>query len=351
MSAAGPEPPLSPDRIRTLLVLAPSWVGDTIMATPVLAAVRANLPDARIVAGVRPGLEPLLAGAPWLDAVETVAMKGLLGPLRDGRRLGRHEPNAALLLPNSARSAVLARLTGAAIRVGYDREGRGRLLTHRLSVERTGTPTPAIAYYARLGSFALGRPVEGAPALYVTDDEERAADHLLDGVDGAFVLLNPGANRADKRWPVERFAAVADALAEQRGLRAVATGGPGERGLLDAVVAAGRHPIVDLAARGVDLGSLKAVVRRAAVMITNDTGPRHIAAALGTPLVSLFGPTDHRWTTLACPHERVLLSEPFLPGEIVADRVPAACKIERVPVSDVVFAVSRLLDPNSDTDR
>ena len=91
------------------------------------------------------------------------------------------------------------------------------------------------------------------------------------------------------------------------------------------------------------LSSLKAVIQRAAVLITNDTGPRHIAAALGTPVVTLFGPTDHRWTTLCGVRERILLAEPFLPEELVADRHPKSCAIEKISVQDVVAAVDGLL--------
>ena len=100
-----------------------------------------------------------------------------------------------------------------------------------------------------------------------------------------------------------------------------------------------------LCARGLTLGSLKAVLRRAALLITNDTGPRHIAAALGTPIVALYGPTDHRWTTLQAARERSVLAEPFLPEELVADRHPKACAIEKIAVEDVVHASLSLLQP------
>ena len=158
------------------------------------------------------------------------------------------------------------------------------------------------------------------------------------------VLLNPGASKKEKRWPVERFAAVADALANSRSLAIVASGAPSEKGLIRALVAAAKTRIVNLADRGITLGSLKAIIQRASLLITNDTGPRHIAAALGTPAVCLFGPTDHRWTTLPEARERILLAEPFLPEELIADRMPKICSIDRIRVGDVISAAESLLD-------
>ena len=86
------------------------------------------------------------------------------------------------------------------------------------------------------------------------------------------------------------------------------------------------------------------VIRRAALLITNAPGPRHIAAALGTPVVSLFGPTDHRWTTINCPHERMVLADPFLPEALIADQHPKRCAIDRIAVADVLAAARQLLD-------
>jgi heptosyltransferase-2 len=329
--------------LESLLIVCPSWVGDAVMATPVLRAARQSLPGAKIIAAMRRGLDDLLAGSPWLDEVVTIDMKGPLGPRRAAKAIRRHRPHAALLLPNSFRSALTVWLARVPVRIGYDRDVRGRLLTHRLEVEKSDAPTPAIAYYARLGRFALDADdLDPRMELTITDEQNAAADRMLKGIDGPFIVLNPGANRPDKRWPYQRFAQVADALHESDGLRAVATGSPDERKVVEAVVGAAQSPIVNLVDRGVDLGTLKAVIHRAALMITNDTGPRHIAAALGTPLISLFGPTDHRWTTLPDANEQIILAEPFLPEELIADRHPKLCAMDRIPVEDVYAAARGL---------
>jgi heptosyltransferase-2 len=343
MNAPIAPPPIQ--RARRLAVVSPNWVGDTVMATPVFRALRAALPEAHIAAFARPGIEVLLRGAPWFDALHSLDMHGPTGPWRAARILRNPAPEAILLLPNSFRSALTARVAAIPLRIGYARDGRTFLLTHPLPVAHTAEPTPTIEYYARLGAFTIGaETIDAHPQLFVTAQEDRDAAQLLSDVDDPLVLLIPGASKPAKRWPADRYAAVADALANRRDVRIAVTGAPSERDVLDAVITAARTPIIDLAARGIDLGTLKAVIHRAALLITNDTGPRHIAVALDTPVVTLFGPTDHRWTTLPDARERKLLAEPFLPESLVADRHPKACIITRIPVEDVVAAAEALLD-------
>ncbi|MHC5004219.1 MAG: lipopolysaccharide heptosyltransferase II [Planctomycetota bacterium] len=343
--SAGPAAPLGAD-VHRLLVVCPSWVGDTVMATGALDALRRALPEARITGLLRPGLDELLDGGDWLDEVVVHANRGPLAPLRVALMLRRGRFDAALLLPNSFRSALTVRLAGIPRRIGYDRDGRGRLLTTAVPVAPSDVPVPAIESYSRLVAAAVGGAApDAAPRLAVTDAQRAAADALLADVDRPLAVLNPGANRPDKRWPATSFARVADDLAARRGMAIAVTGAPAEAPVLAEVIAAAAPatPVIDLAARGVGLGSLKGVLDRAAVLVTNDTGPRHIAAALGTPVVSLFGPTDHRWTTLPAAREHVLVADPFLPEHVVADRVPRHCRIDRITVPDVVAAIDRLL--------
>jgi len=333
---------------RILSIVMPSWLGDTVMATPVLRACRERLPKAKLVAVLRPGLGEVLRGLPWLDEIVEVDSKGMGGAWRLGRTIRGTAADAVLLLPNSFKSALGARFSGIRTRVGYARDSRGWLLSHPIPLKskKSIAPTPAVGYYAELARQALGvLTIDQRLELAITNDQQAAGEALLHDVGSCFMILNPGGNRTDKRWPPERFAAVADHLAKKHGLAVVVNGSPGEREVIGAVKAAARTPIIDLSQRGVTLGSLKAVVKRASLMITNDTGPRHLAAALGTPVVTLFGPTDHRWTTLGCPHERLLLAEPFLPEELVADRHAKACAIDKISVADVLAAAEQLLTP------
>jgi len=345
--------PIGPD-VRTILFHLPTWIGDSVMATPALRAAKAALPGAgagaRIIALARPGVDALLSGLPYVDELITVDSRGVRGVLRAAKAIRRARPDAVILLPNSFRSALAARLGGARTRIGYARDGRGPLLSHALRHDRAERPVAQVDSYLRLIRFALGTDaIDPRIELAVTRADTDAADALLRGTpidhpSRAFVLLNPGANRADKRWPAERFAAVGDALAARRGAAIAVNGSPGERDVVARVIAAMKSPAVNLVERGVTLSSLKAIASRAAMVVTNDTGTRHIAAALGTPVVALFGPTDHRWTTLSGARERIVLAEPFLPSELVADDHAAMCAMERIPASDVIRAAESLLD-------
>lgn len=185
--------------------------------------------------------------------------------------------------------------------------------------------------------------------LAITPQEEREADELLTRAGVApgapIALLNPGANDAAKRWPGERFAALADHLAGNHGLTILLNGSPAESDLVGGIASACRaaHP-VQLPGAGINLGSLKALIRRSRLMVTNDTGPRFIAAAVGVPVVTLFGPTDHRWSTVpGRAAQTQILADPTLPKDQSANDHPERCRIDRIGVQAVAAACDQLM--------
>ena len=163
----------------------------------------------------------------------------------------------------------------------------------------------------------------------------------------------PGGSKLEKRWPMDRFVDLADRLGSDAET-VVLLGGPDERDLLSELEANARNGsgprVIDLASRGLGLDSLRGVIERCSAVVTNDTGPRHLAVALGIPTIALFGPTDHRWTTLRGARERILIGEPFLPEEQVADRYPKMCRVDRIPVGDVLHAVKTTLHEPRDAE-
>jgi heptosyltransferase-2 len=197
-------------------------------------------------------------------------------------------------------------------------------------------PVPIIDYYLGLIRY-LGAPNPSRRMqLFTRPADEVRADALLASLSlrpgQTVVMLNPGAaNLGDaKLWPADRFAAIADALIKRYGAAVLVNGSPKERPILDAVHKAAKHPLVDLLSRGSDLPLLKSLVKRCDLMITNDTGARHVAAAMETPVLSLFGPTDPEWTRLDVSHEKIL-------------RAPDARMIS-LPVERVAEAACDLLD-------
>jgi heptosyltransferase-2 len=350
------------------------------MATPTLRALRRALPGALIGGLIRPSLEGLLDGTDWLDEVHIDRAAGMMGPKRVAAKVRVMRYDAAVLLTNSFSTALTARLAGIPRRFGYDRDARGLLLTDRLTPPRRRdvapykrsrtapndwAPIPACEYYFELArrfldSLDLDAGPMGTMELQSRDREGAPPIALPHG--RGSVVLCPGGNDPAKRWPAERFAALAEWLIAQRGMTVVISGAPAEAELTARITALVPAPhrahAIDLpahlasAAKTQDprpqtllppLSLLKAIIARCTLMVTNDTGPRHIAAALGVPVVTLFGPTDYRWTKIPFDRERIVLADPTLPEEEVANDHPERCAIERIELARVVEAAESLL--------
>jgi len=338
----------SAPNIQRLLVVLPSWVGDVVMATPTLRALRSALPEAHIVGLIRTGVAAVLDPCSLIDEMIEVAPGDSIRLTT--RRIRAGEFDTAVLLPNSFRSAAIVRLAGVPRRIGYARDGRGFLLTDRLNPSRHGrryTPVSAVDYYLAIARHLGAATDDRAMQLDIHPDDERKADVLLNEVapgDGPLVLLNPGgAYGSAKLWPAERYAAVADALIEQRGARVLVNGAPSERAILDEVHDAANHELVDLPSYASDLRLLKSLVARCRLMITNDTGPRHFAAALGVPVATIFGPTDPRWAEIDFEHERQLRVDVFCgPCQLKLCPLDHRC-MRRVTVPMVLEAANELM--------
>lgn len=351
-----------------LLVVMPSWIGDAVMATPTLRALRQLYPAARITALARSTVRPILDGCPWVDRMITVRppRRGM----NDGRRknifalagrLSAGHFDTAVLLSNSFRSALLVRMAGVKRRIGYDRDGRGTLLTDRLLPRREQgrfVPVPALDYYLGVVRYLGAMDPDLRTELFTRSSQDIEAQQIL--AKGGFdpqgsrrlVIINPGANFGDaKMWYPERFAAVADRCAREHDVAVAVSGSPRERLILDKVIAAMKTPALDLPALGIDLSLLKSVIRRASLLVTNDTGPRHIAAALGVPVVTVFGPTDPAWTVIDFAQERQVMVKVFC-GPCQKKKCPLDHRCMTQIEPDMVYAqASALLEGAAQTSR
>lgn len=295
-----------------LAIRAPNWVGDLVMATPVLEAARASERFSAVRILVRKHLVGVLADGPCADLVEPLASDA--DEVRAYREFG---PGAVLLLTNSFGAALRARRAGVPIRAGAALSGRRFLLTHSVvPPTRDGRRLPIpTAHLLRDVAGLLGilvpdlHPRLGVRAAIV--GEERARLERL-GVDLAkgYVLCCPGAAfGAAKLWPPERFAEVLDALWLERGWRGVVTGGPGEEALVGAVAAASSRGVISLVKEARDLERLKALVAGAKLLLVGDSGPRWYAAAFDVPCVSVMGPNFPELTATSLEHARILRVE------------------------------------------
>jgi heptosyltransferase-2 len=297
-----------------IAIVLPNWIGDAVMATPCLRALRRHFgPDARLTGFGPASVCALLAGHPHLD--ELIALPGksrrpFERSLKTLARLRRARADIAVLLTNGLPIALLALLAGIPQRVGYDRRGRGPLLTRRLQPPRDGgrlTPIPAVDYYLRLAEALGCAPEPPALELATSAADEAAADELwrelgLGPGERPVVLNNSAGQGSAKLWPEESMAALAGRLARERGLPVLVLASPGREDAARRIVArAGGGRVVSNAHRPPTLGLAKAIIRRARLLVSTDSGPRHFAPAFGVPVVTLYGPTDPRWTDLHTP--------------------------------------------------
>lgn len=314
----------APQRI---LVVQPNWVGDAVMATPALRALRKLYPDSHISFLLRRYVKPIYAGLPYADKLITYrtgrtdkkAGKGQFLDLAARLRAGKFD--MAVLLTNSFRSALVCKMAGIKRIIGYDRDGRGFLLSDKLVPYKDRgkyVPTPIVKYYLGVAQYLGSGERDVKMELAVTDIERREAIDVLQraglssetvrpGSTGAapWVLLNPGAQYgSSKLWHASSFAQLGDRLARELGATILISSAPKERGIVESILKEMKAPAIDLQKAGLTLGALKEIVRRCDLMITNDTGPRHIAAAFGVPVVTVFGPTHPEWTEIYFNKER-----------------------------------------------
>lgn len=303
-----------------LAVFLPNWIGDVAMATPTLRALRGLVgPEGHIVGVMRPYVSQVLAGTPFLDAELFYDPRSKQADLRSHalvRKLRGEKLDTVVLLTNSLRTGVLARLSGAKRRVGYARSFRGPLLTDALAPQTSGrtwygarryTPSPVLDYYLEL-AYALGCPPESPQLeLAISAADRAAADRTWQTLglpaDRPTIVFNSGgAFGAAKLWPNEYFSELARRLVAKSDASILMICGPSERETAREITAHARDPrVVSLAddrltTQPLSIGLSKACVERASLMVTTDSGPRHFAAAFNVPVVSLFGPTHIEWS-------------------------------------------------------
>ncbi len=297
---------------KRLMVRVPNWVGDIVMATPVLHAAAQDPSWDEVHFVVRKHLAPLLGDAPWFGQIRTVeSSKQEVGLYRE------LQPDAALLLPNSFGAALRAFQARIPVRAGSALSGRRLLLTHSfVPPTRLGRRIPVpTAHLHRDAAGLLGIATPDLhPRLWVRPELESvvAQELVAAGLKAGepYMFCCPGAAfGAAKLWPPDRFAKVLDDLHEKHGWRAVIGGGPGEEPLMEAVVEACSHRAIDLAQAPRDLERLKAQVKHAQLLLVGDSGPRWVAAAFDVPCVSIMGPNFPELTATALERCRIVRRE------------------------------------------
>jgi lipopolysaccharide heptosyltransferase II len=318
-----------------LVVRAPNWLGDVVLSLAALRDLRRNFPDARLTVLARASVSPLYEAVPEVDGV---ALSRGLRPDAETVR-GRHD--AAVLFTNSFGSALSMALGRVPERWGYASDGRGALLTRRAPLPPEIRQRSQVYYYrAVLSGVGLQVSASSDTSLRALPEWTARGETLLGS--GRWIGLNPGASYGSaKQWLPARFAAVGDRLAQQTGARVAILGSAAERPLGETIAALMRSTPRVLSG-ATSLTDLVGVLSRLGLLVTNDSGPMHLAAALDVPLVAIFGPTDWRVTAPRAPRQRLLRAEvDCAPCLLRTCPIDHRC-MSRVGIDAVVSAASEL---------
>jgi heptosyltransferase I len=338
--------------VKGALIVRLGSLGDVVHAIPAAAALREAFPLARIDWVTHPSYLPLLELVPAVDNRIGIDTRQLVpsGNGNDGRPydvltvlriLRRAAYDVVLDLQGLIKSAALARLVGASRTIGFPREHLREPLARLFYTEAADPGAASHVIHKNLGLLGVLGVSHPPVAFPLRIPPSAAADEVALAHARGFALINPGAAWPNKRWPAARFGALAQALRERHGLSSVVLWGPGEEPLAREVVA-GAGGAATLAP-ATTIADLFAIAREARVMISGDTGPLHIAAAVGTPVVALFGPTradrNGPWNTGDLSISRVHQCECLYQRTC---RRPIPC-IDDIAIGEVLHAVEQRL--------
>ena len=340
------------DRVPRVLVIRRRYLGDIVLLGSVLRNIRLRWPRAWISVLTESTYTGVLRLNPDIDAAltfphRTMAWVGFIRALR------RVRFTHVLDFDNTEKTALVTRLTGAAIRATFDRE----LIPFRHRWVYTHTAKVANAFYDRHHITETFLALPAAAGIPITSREVRLvpiADDItqarkLVARGGNKVLVHPGTRSPFRVWPVERFADVCDRLQDTLGAQVFLTAGPGEHPLVEQIRSQTRTPVVVLDSPP-DIGRLAAVLAQFDAFLCHDSGPMHVAAAVGTPVVALFGSQNATiWRPLGPRH--TILQTP-LPCACIGTAAPTPCVpsdsyrsycVRKLPADDVFMALARTL--------
>ena len=319
---------------RGILLVRTDRIGELLLTTPAFGAIRESFPAAKITLIVKPSSSPVVEGNPCVDSIIKLDpgpdLNSLAKRLRFIRSLGRSGFDMAVIFNPNKFFNIASYLAGIPVRVGYDRK-LGFLLTNAIEDRKYLCEKHEVEYNLDLAKAAGAGILSKKLCFPLAEADERAAEEILaqNGIaGGAFVAVHPGTSDPEKLWPAERFARVCDKMIDMFEIKAVLVGGKEECDAAGEVKAKMRHEIPDLTGR-LELKEFGALLKRSDLLISCDSGPVHIASAVGTPVVALFGEarpggSSKRWG-------------PYGEGNIVVGRP----RVSDITVDEVVDAIDR----------
>jgi predicted lipopolysaccharide heptosyltransferase III len=281
--------------MRNLLIIKLRYIGDVLLATPTVRAIKAARPDVRVTMMVNRGTEDVLSGNPDMDEIIALDKGSLAAQSRLIAGLRHRQFDTVIDLTDGDRSAFLSWVSGAPVRIGFNDEHRWRGRYYTQVVQ----PAPGVRHRIDrdLGALESLSIQAGSkdPQLWLTPEEENSADQLLDqlGVQRSqsIVILQPGARYWFKAWPPERFAGLADHLTSQYGCQVLIGGSDQDIDLVQQIRQMTKSRSIIMAGR-TTIKQFAALAKKSALFVGNDSGAMHVATAVGTPVVALFGPSN-----------------------------------------------------------
>ncbi len=342
------------DSLKNILIIKPSSLGDIVLALPALTALRKSFPNAKISWLIRPEFAPILENHPHLTEIIPFDRKFLGKAWYHPRamadlvsliiRLHRAKFDAVIDFQGLFRTASLAWLSGCKKRFGIAnaRELAPLFYTHKIT--QTKDCIHLVDYYLKIIKIAGASELD---VQFVLPQHPEAADSVGSLLKSHYispdnyVVFIPGSAHDDKRWPVERFAELAERISSHHKLPIVATGDAGESALIEKLKGLSNVPVANIAGK-TSLSELVVLLNNARLVVSNDTGPGHIAAALSTPLVLMFS-----WSNPAriAPYKRIeclVAREPFSRGHKIKSRDPKH-NVDTITVDEVYHKVCEQL--------
>ena len=306
--------PIKPEHIQRLLIRSTNWIGDAVMTTPAVRAIRHRFPNTHISLLAKPWVVPVFENSEHIDQLliydDKGRHKGILGKFRLARDLKKYHFDAAILLQNAFEAALIAFLSNIPLRIGYNTDVRQLLLTHAVSCTNEIKKKHQTDYYLDI-LRGIGIK-EDNRALYLKLDQKdqfRAEKILLEqhlSLGDKIIGINPGATYGPaKQWPLDRYAHLADNIQAFTKSRVIIFGGPNDKDLGEKISQEMQHRPIDLSGK-TSLGEAMALIERCDLFITNDSGLMHVAAALDVPLVAVFGSTNSVTTGPLSQNSRIV---------------------------------------------
>ena len=296
--------PSLPKNARNILIRSTNWIGDAIMTTPAVRSIRHNFPEARITLLALPWVADVFRACPHIDHIfiydKQGQHRGFRGKLRLASELRQHRYDLTILLQNAFEAALITFLARIPVRGGYTTDGRGLLLTHGVRKDPAIKTKHQVHYYQEMIEGLGLRRSENSLELFLDPTAEQEADALINKVlqgekrDNIPVIgLNPGAAYGPaKCWPATKYAELARRLSQETGGLIVIFGTAADQEAATEISAVAGERVLDLTGK-TTLAQALACIARCSVFVTNDSGLMHVATALNTPLVAVFGSTDH----------------------------------------------------------